>query len=488
MDFDLNISCLLDDYLQHQMMPFKAADFCRFARKYLSWPSPELVYDFLVTCDKVFPLVGDEFITRAAVFTDRLFTFKPSKEEVDKGFFIIGHRGMPFLNPDFPPDHVNILCGGKKIEPSAQSFSMNLALDTYALFGEGFVLPYIFNDSGNSEYKLSSVQYSLPNKIRLTAWPLSGIAPGGFSYGDRIVCRVADWSENTVEMNVLKGNASRHSVSESDIAREEWYAKVEEELLKGFERNGPVDSIERQLALLYLENLFELCSADSGSIEEFLQRSKKVGLSVYGVENRLWYAGKDVPFCGEWNSGLPTRIYLSNITVEFSQSLVDAFVEDFLYSGDGEFSDEVKQEILDKLFPPELDMPASERRVLLLNIQKRYNILSKDYNSFADFSVASIRKRALELFTQVCALMCGVGCSELELNDFPQQELVILNQLFVHSVRTIEEIENKALLPSVPLDAVEISLFGMEETFLDIKDSLISVLNTAPAKGFEFVD
>ena len=64
--------------------------------------------DLLHSSSNVFTLVNEEFVTRAGVFTNHCFSIKPSKEEIKKDRLIIGHRCMPFVNPDISPDDMII--------------------------------------------------------------------------------------------------------------------------------------------------------------------------------------------------------------------------------------------------------------------------------------------------------------------------------------------------------------------------------------------
>ena len=129
----------------------------------------------------------------------------------------------------------------------------------------------------------------------------------------------------------------------------------------------------------------------------------------------------------------------------------------------------------------------TERRLVLLNIEKRNDILEKMYNQFSDYPIAQIRKRVLSLFTRVSELFCAIGGSGIAADNFPQQELVILSQLYSHVVRILEEIENVYLRPQFPADDVSLSLEGMEETFEDISGTLFSSLESNRFKGFEIV-
>ncbi len=83
--------------------------------------------------------------------------------------------------------------------------------------------------------------------------------------------------------------------------------------------------------------------------------------------------------------------------------------------------------------------------------------------------------------------MCSIGCSGLKLEEFPQQELVILVQLFSHIARIVEEMENDYLKDIFPLDDVMLSLDGMEETFEDIGAFLYNALDSLTYNSIKIV-
>ena len=130
---------------------------------------------------------------------------------------------------------------------------------------------------------------------------------------------------------------------------------------------------------------------------------------------------------------------------------------------------------------------SAERRLVLLNIEKRNDILERMYNQFIDYPVAQMRKRILRLFTRVSELFCAIGGSGISAEDFPQQELVILSQLYSHVVHLLEEVENVYIRAQFPTEDVSLSLEGMEETFEEISGILFSALENNRFKGFEIV-
>ena len=485
---DINASVIIDDFLLTYQQIFTLDFFYRAMKSNGLKITKEYAKNVLDSSDMVFSLINDEYITRAGVFIGRWFSFKPSAEEIQKGYIILGHRCIPFVNPDIPPDKLNVTNGKFIISPKPVTFSMNLALDTFALFGEGYVLPYVFNDHSNTTIPLSSVQYGMPGEITLTAWPISKLKGGKtIRLGDRILGRVVNWGDNVVELSVLPADSS-DEISVQDIEREEWYSNFEKGLIDNFEMSGPANSIEQQLAFLFLENQEALCKQSCGSAEEFLKHTKKIGFSPYGVESRIWYANKPVPYVGSWNKNYSAESLFTNITMIFSPQIIDAYLENYIFEQRERNSKKTLETLVDEIFPSCLKMTASERKVVLLNIEKRRDILNKVYNQFADYKLAPVRQRVLDLFSQVSSLLCSIGCSGLKLEEFPQQELVILVQLFSHVARIVEEFEVEAIKDVFHYDDVLLSLDGMEETFDDIGDTLRRSLDVITYNSIKIVD
>lgn len=480
---------IIGEYLREQEGIFTVDDLCKAVKAKGVKITKTDALDLLRSSDLVFPLVNNEFITRSGVFLGRWFSFKPSKEEVEKGFFMLGHRCMPFVNFEISPDNIEVITtDGKTIPSYPTEFSLNLAFDVFAMFGEGYVIPYVFNDKANTKVPLSSVQYSLPQNITLTSWAIKDL-PGGdsFKYGDRILCRTVDWHESVVEMSILKNESTELCVSRAAIEREQWYSDFENGLLQSFDRNGPGTSIEEQLALLFLENQENLCIINCGSCEEFLRHTRKIGFSPFGVETRIWRTGESVPYVGVWNQGAEKDIILSEMAMTFTPQVIDAYLENSIYEEKNGKELESIEDLSLKIFPQSLKMSSDERKLILLNIEKRRDILNKNYNQFSDYKIAQCRKRILELFSEVSNLLCDIGSSGIKANDFPQQELVVLSQLFGHIVRLLEEVENVLLRDQFPIDDVSLSLDGMEDTFEGIYGVLKNSLEHNRKKGFELV-
>lgn len=478
---DIDLSFLVSEYLQCNLDVFTVEDFYNFLRKRNAKITRAQAESFLRTSEYVFALVNNEFVTRAGAFTDRYFSFKLTKEEIKKGHFILGHRCMPFINPEISPDNINICVNDKYIPPVPTQFSLNLAMDTYSFYGEGYSLSYILNDRANTDYKISSiVTHDLPSTIKLTSWPLDIFGSNRkVEYGDRILCKVTDWSCNQVEVSLRKANNDPLSVSFEEMEREEWYSKFETAMLKNFEKNGPSKSIEEQLAFMFLENNEDLCQKSCGSCEEIFAHSNKISFGSFGVESRLWRTGEIVPFAGCWNGLSSSDALISEISQMFSPNVIDAYLcREILkeISKKRNLTEEEFENLLYNIFPSSLDLHISERKSLLLNIKKRHDIIFKHFDKDKENRIASLRDYVLALFTDVSTLLCDIGCSCEKFDEFPQQDLVILTQLYGNLISIIEELQNPLTRNQFPVDDTMVSLDGMNETFIEIKNPLKNTL------------
>lgn len=480
-----DISVILRNYFSVQENIFSVSDFIAYLKSKGIKLSFDEALGILNSSNYVFPLINDEFITRAGVFTNKWFSIKPSKEEIKKDRLVLGHRCMPFINPDIPPCDIKIITPTARPFPRFDTFSMNFALDVFAFYGEGYVIPYIINDRANKDFSLQSVQDSLPNQTSLTCWTLSQVAGRKMNYGERLLCRVVDWPSNTIEVQLIEKelpqNKEELQITVDDLQRERWYNYFEKGFLESFEKNGPSGSIEEQLALLFLENIDVLCVKNCGSSEEFLRHTKEIGFANYGVESRIWRTNEVVPYVGNWNNEISDELMLAEISSNFTPQIIDAYLHQNLFCKNHLKPTKTIEEIATCIFPPSLIMNKVERTAILLNLEKRNDILNKKYLGSFDNDIAPLRERTLNLFTQVNKLMCSIGGAKLDMKKFPQSELVILTQLYGHIINIIDELENIFLRLKFPVNDVMLSLNGMEETFIEIK----SVLERSKAKLFK---
>ncbi|MBQ7970268.1 MAG: hypothetical protein IJ293_04715, partial [Treponema sp.] len=79
---------IINSYFANQKDVFTAQDLNQYLRSCGIKLSKDNILDILETSNLVFPLMHEEFITRAGVFSNKWFSFRPTREEVKKGMFM----------------------------------------------------------------------------------------------------------------------------------------------------------------------------------------------------------------------------------------------------------------------------------------------------------------------------------------------------------------------------------------------------------------
>ncbi|MBO6218929.1 MAG: hypothetical protein J6N81_05090 [Treponema sp.] len=465
-------------------MPFSAKELlamlCGLGHKI----SLEELMDFLDNDGRAFALQKRMYITRAGAFTNQIFSFVPTQREVEQRVFVPGDRCMPFVDLDVLSYSFTFEFLGQELPKKKFNTDCNTARDMFCLYGDEFSAQYISSDPACADLHIAENNFELPLKMSLTGVSLEPVFDKvDFKYGDRILCRVYDWDKGIIEIiPVLSHKLNPFQISAEDMERQKWYEVLENALLESFDRMGPCSSIEEQLANVFYEHRKELCVPDCGSIHEFIDNSKKVGLELFGVETRLWFKGKDVPAVGKWNEDLYEAEERAIPFFALPDFVIDCYLKDQMY----EKKDDVS-ELIDKIIPKHLAISKKEKEMLTLQIHNRNAILRKNYNWFADFANGAIRHRALTLFSEVGSLVCELDCDNKELDQLPQQELVTLSQLYTHISRILEILSDDSGCEEEEACAMELSLEGMELNFEDIKPLLLSALDKVKKNRFNVI-
>lgn len=479
----------VDDFLRSRSTPFTLKDFTReMSRKGFVLTQSE-GESYLADSPYVSWIENGKFITRAAAFTGRFFSFTLTPEEYKNKMFVPGSRFMPFVDEMQNPASWTYYYDGKVVPHRVGTFRKETALDLNILYGEEYEVQYIAADPAMASYDLASTDFELPSDVKITGCDLSQFVDAGkLRAGDRIVCRVLNWDKGEIEIfpqpRQRDTTGGIVQIADADHERLLWGEAFEKALITVLEREGPCATIEEQLAFAFYENLDALCDFNCDSVENYLLHSKKIDLELYGVETRLWYKGQDVPAVGKWNKNDMKKdpMELANLKFKIPEYILDNFLRDF------EFKKQKNLNVLlETMFPENFSLTFDEKRFVLLHIAKRHAIIAKQYNYFADFPVGEIRGAALDLYRRVCSLVYDVESSTANFEKFPQNELVILSQLFGHINRILESIDSNPDAAVEDQATLDLSLEGMEYNFEDIEDALRGVIESEKRKSFTII-
>ncbi len=483
-------------FVRRYLEPFSVRELVYEFRSNGAKVSAEEIEELLEDDPNILPLEKKMYLTRAGAFTGRYFSIVPSAEEVRQGVLVPGDRCVPFVDGEQLSCFLTFAFDGTALPQKKFETDCNSVRDFFTLFGDEFANQYIASDPANATLHIEENGFELPPRLFLTGFDVSALfSRFDFRVGDRLIAFVRDWDLGVVEIYPLKHffQEKKENVHFSDyeLARSSWYQTLENALLESFDRLGPCASIDEQLANVFYENRAKLCVPLSGSIGEFLNRSTRVGLELFGVETRLWRAGETVPaeVCGSFDD-LIFPFY------DLPESVIESFIKDEFFSrhsSSGQKATLSDEEALARILPDFIDFTDDEYNFFSLQIKHINAKLRKSYNWFADFAYGDFRHQSLKVYEKVRELFFELDCSDDEFRKMPQTELITLSQLFSHLTNMIESIadlcgEENIVSKDDDLETMRLSLEGMEFNFEDIRPILLDAYEKIARARFTVVN
>ncbi len=490
---NLQTQLIIDKFLRRCCKNFTARDVSRLTAEFggeFKISSKE-AQEYLESSPLVFCLENGRYITRAGVFTGELFSIKPTAKEFDQRILIPGSRCIPFVDSEIVSSTLNFYDeDNKKLKKKTADFDSDLAIDMFILYGEEYAPQYIVADPANKDLDFVQREFELPNTVHLTGIDITPfIEKYGMQKGDRFLCCVSDWDRGDIRMTVVHDGDNVFNRGLEGSMRLEWYKTLESALQRSFDIDGPCACMEDQLANVFCREIERLCIPLCGSIEEFInQYAQNVGIQPFGVESRFWHKGKDVPAVGSWNEEDLDRIeqnpaYKGKDFLWFHvpPEIVDQYIINMHFKRKVDIPG-----LVSFMFPKDYVFQEGEKEDVLLKLKERSDIISKKYNWFADQDCGEVREKALGLFSKVNELVFSIDSSSDSMGKFPQQELVVLTQLYSHLVRILHSVAENDHVEE-DRAALLLSLEGMEWNFEDICDVLREAVRSQKTNRFKIV-
>ncbi len=445
---------------------------------------------YLKTHPLIFQVNSKTFISRASVFTDKQFSIKPTKTEISMGILIPGHRCFPFLDPDIYPHEIIFFNNTFNLKKKTIQIPLSTMIETCFLYGEEYLPQLLSVDPANKDCDFTATDYALPNIVSITVWDMQELyTQTNFSYGDRLLAKTVEWKSSEVELQVQKNTRSTpFEITEADTSREKWFTSLNETLLDAIMKYGPLGSIEEQLAYAFFSNTEILCTDYCCSVEEYMEHEGPVGIEYYGVESRLWVKGEEIPAVGSWNEQVKNIDNLVNtlydeIGIPIPFYMLDAYIFDSLYRKEINC-----KEVFTRMIPDTSTLNSDAAKSFKLHIENRYDKMNKKYNRFLDFEKGKVRSRSLELYSALIKLICELDSCSVPVASLPQQQLVIVSQLFSHTTKFLEAFMSETNLSKDDLVMIDTSLDGMTESFEEVAAELTIAMGNKSKHGFTIVD
>ncbi len=479
----------LDGFLRDAKGVFSIQTIYKFFHSLNIDPSDAEILSYLKSHPLVFQISNNSYITRASVFTKKFFSIKPTKAEIAHGILIPGHRCLPFVDPDIYPHEQFFSYNKKPFDKKIINLPLSEVMEVCFLYGEEYI-PQLFSaDPANNTFDFSENNYAIPNNIDITVFDLQELYSDlDFQYGDRFLANVVDWDMGVIDIQAQKTlRSTPFEVTADDESREQWFRNLDEALLHTLSNYGPLSSIEEQLAYTFYTHSALLCTELCCSIEEYMELDKSVCIEYYGVESRLWKKGEEIPAVGAWNDGqrdlddLVNTLY-EEIGIPIPFYMLDAYIFDALYRKEKGFSG-----IFDRIIPDKTTLDEIQIKTFMLHIQERYDKLVSKYNRFLDFEKGQVRSSSLELYSSLVKLICELDSCGIPVASLPQQQLVIVSQLFSHTTKFLEAFMTESNLSKEDIAMISTSLDGMLESFDEVSEDLTLAMGKKNVDGFTII-
>ncbi|MDR1748020.1 MAG: hypothetical protein LBR47_03060 [Spirochaetaceae bacterium] len=445
----------------------------------------ELEY-YLLSSHLVYRLENGSFFSRAGLFTGKLFTIAPTKEEIQAGILIPGHRCMPFCDPGFFPHELTFRIHNEDIAKIPYILSTTNAFSRYFLVGEEYVYQYLAMDNPEYNQKLMYTDMGVHETVIITALDMGELfREWEFAPGDRLTARVEDWDKGIIELlPLLRSRENPFADSDMEGNREKWYEDLENLFLYTFDTIGPCSSIEEQTAYVFFLDRDTLFSAAAGSLEEFINRTEKIGIESYGVESRLWRRGETIPVAGLW-SGMDDEQRLTPESVILSSGVISHEVVIEAYLLDSLYRKETSAEnIMDRLLLVLPGLSGFPRSLVMQQVESKRKVFAASYNWFADYDNAKIRSRLLELYEALIWLIKRLERRNVSPENLPSQSFIILMQLIGHIMNILDAVNAMQPLSDEEINTLYSSIEGMEDSFSDTKDTIIEAVRKLKKNSF----
>ena len=475
---DFNFEKMLYQYLGHKLSPFSLGEVLLAlgetdSRGNRSQLSDFLVINCLAFCNKEGKDKEDLWLSRAGLFTDREFAVVPSKMELAAGIFIPGSRCIPFANPNLLPSQYKFFARGDRLETILVDTTEDEINPYYALYGEEFTAQYLAMDNSESREIFSDFDSFMEGDHE---FPVTVVDMRDFYWknkvhsGDILIFRVEDWSASVFSVSV------RYKKDTDNEKLKKWRDIFETDLILSFQTDGPAASIEEQIATAFFIGGQKLFGLPPDDISAAIAVSKKVELTPYGAETRLWQKGVPFPVPGSWNkwlqgtTGIDDTGLFHQTGIPVCREILNAYVMDALYKHETT-PEAVISRIENLASSPAKDFPKYQSVKRL--VSSEFFLQKESYNWFADRRIGEYRGKLVNLYSRIIILVHSVQKTGVSPKNIPDQDVIMMGQLTAHVVTCLESFYHNPLDSDIRM--LKESLEGMEDTFNELEISIKNI-------------
>jgi hypothetical protein len=472
---DLEQEEALYEFLENVSEPFTLNDITVYVQASGKKPGKQLAMEIDAYLDirKIaFKQDNKYWVSRKTCFESSVFVITPSRQELLNGIMIPGHRCVPFANPLTLPHKYIFLWKGEPIPVTTTEAPPEELYPYYCVYGEEFAPQYIARDNPANEESFNADPYEDPPEVSIHTLDMRGIyRECSFVPGDRFIVRTLNWNECRFELEKV----GKDDWPRADL--DKWLEAAENGFENSFALLGPGANMEEQIAFAYWYGGSRMREIPAYSLEEFLyEKTNRVDTVPYGIESRLWFAGKEIPDSSNLQNYTvpPDRTFIEDLLYEknipISEFVILSYIRDSFFR-----NEKYVDLVINRLVPPVVHLDEAEWDLLADYISDSMEDFYKGYSLFLDQSTGPVRQRAAELHTAVIELSAKLQKGDIETVWLPRHTFVVLSQIQGHAAALLESLAFDDSPTESDITAIDNALDSMIDTFSDIKE----LINTA---------
>jgi hypothetical protein len=464
----------LYEFLENHREPFTLDDVVIYIRL-LDGSRNNYLEEEVAACinseNLAFPVENGVWVSRRGYFEPLRFVISPTRQELQNGVLIPGHRCVPIANPVLLPQEYRFFYKKRQIPFSSIKGPPEQFYPYYAIFGEEYAPQYVAKDNPSNESAFKSDPYEDPPDVSIKTLDMRNIYRElALVPGDRLVVRTLDWKGGVFALE----RVGKEEWSQVELYA--WQEAAEGGFEDSFKLLGPGENTEEQIAYAYWYGGERMRELPAYSLEDFLyEQTDRIEITPYGIETRFWFAGREIPDI----KGLPPipvlppmKALLDPIAAPLSEHVIHSYIWDALFRRDKDMAALVR-----RIIPPAVHVEEDQLRFFTGYVAELYNDFSSSYSPFTDAAIGPVRQRLTELHTAVVDLAARLNRGDINTAWLPKHTFIILSQIQSHTAGVLEDLDSEIQPADDELEAIDNSLDSMIETYEEIKDLIEDALD-----------
>jgi hypothetical protein len=337
------------------------------------------------------------FIPRSLYFYKARFLIVPTKEEIQAGILVPGHRFIPFCNPNiFPAECILHTEEGIAVEKTKVQMVLNDLSIYMTLLGNDVLPDYLIcDDELNTEIFLKDEPEK--KEIILTVFDMKKLYnTHHMTCGDAFVITVENWTTGNYNLSYI----SKEERGGNNSVLNRWIADLESGFKLAFNKLGIPSLMSEQLAHAFYYGGDNLIRNPSINIGAFLTMSNSIEIKEVGSKSFLWFKDEDIRTVdiikqhimkGDFDS---LDDILIDINAPISSGEIEAYMRNELFHRGNSCSHAMEEcfAYYDFTFYDKF-----QHKIFHLFINELWEKVSQEYNYFKDQVAGRLREKALEL-------------------------------------------------------------------------------------------